>query len=463
MKHTFKYNHFFLILLLSSVFVGCKKFIEIPPPENQLVSVSAFADDKTADATMAGLYSIMNAYNYQYGNVLNSFMPAFAADEFYYALNNSVFDEFKQNSLTPDNRYINTFWESAYSNIYHVNAVIEGISNSSTLSEKTSNQLLGEAKFVRAFCYFYLVNQFGDVPLILNTDYKVNTVLPKTEKSKVYESIVTDLIDAQSKMSSEYVSTERIRPNKEAATTLLARTYLYLSKWDLAETEAAKVINDSRYQLLNNLNEVFLSKSAEAIWQLQSVNKSTTGVNTWEGFNVVPPSPTGRAYYNLYDQLVNAFEPGDTRLANWTKTYVTGGKTFYFPYKYKIRTAAPVQEYSMVMRFAELFLIRAEARAQQNKLDVAIQDLNKIRKRANLKDLSTLLTKEQVLVATAQERRVELFGEWGHRWYDLIRTGKSIEVLKLIKPDLDQHDLVFPIPLPAMRTNPFLVQNEGYN
>ena len=117
----------------------------------------------------------------------------------------------------------------------------------------------------------------------------------------------------------------------------------------------------------------------------------------------------------------------------------------------------------MVMRFAELFLIRAEARAQQNKLDVAIQDLNKIRKRANLKDLSTLLTKEQVLAATAQERRVELFGEWGHRWYDLIRTGKSIEVLKLIKPDLDQHDLVFPIPLPAMRTNPFLVQNEGYN
>lgn len=463
MKHTFKYNHFLIILLFCSAFVGCKKFIEIPPPENQLVSQSAFSDDKTADATMAGLYSIMNAYNYGYGNVLNSFMPAFASDEFYYALNNTNFDEFKNNALTPDNSYVNSFWESSYSNIYHVNAVIEGISKSTTLSEKTSTQLLGEAKFVRAFCYFYLVNQFGDVPLILNTDYKVNTVLPRTEKSKVYESIVTDLIDAQSKMSSDYVSTERIRPNKEAATTLLARTYLYLKKWDLAEAEATKVINDSRYRLLDNLNEVFLNNSAEAIWQLQSVNKSTAGVNTWEGFNVVPPSPANRAYYNLYDELVNAFEPGDARFSNWTKSYVTGGKTFYFPYKYKIRTAAPVQEYSMVIRFAELFLIRAEARAQQNKLDDALEDLNTIRERAELTDLSDLLTKEQVLVATAQERRVELFVEWGHRWYDLIRTGQAIDVLKPIKPDLSVNDLLFPIPLPAMRTNPFLVQNEGYN
>src|SRR5690606_9236063 len=137
------------------------------------------------------------------------------------------------------------------------------------------------------------------------------------------------------KLPSNYVSTERIRPNKEAATTLLARTYLFLSKWDLAEAEATKVIKDTRYRLLGNLNDVFLKNSEEAIWQLQSVNKSTAGVNTWEGFSVVPPSPTGRAYYNLYDELVNAFEPGDARMANWTKTYVTGGKTFYFPYKYK--------------------------------------------------------------------------------------------------------------------------------
>ena len=459
-----KYQLYIAIILFSSLFIGCKKFVEIPPPENQLVSQNAFSDDKTADATMAGLYSIMNAYNYQFGNVLSSFMPAFGADEFYYAFSNTNFDEFKNDALTSGNSYVNSFWESSYSFIYQTNAVMEGINKSTSLSEKTRNQLMGEAKFVRAFCYFYLVNRFGDVPLILNTDYKVNTVLPRTEKSKVWDAIIKDLTDAEGLLSSDYNGTERIRPNKQAASTLLARAYLYQGKWDLAEAEATKVIMDPKYQLLANLNNVFLKNSGETVWQLQSVNKSTTGVNTWEGFNIVPPSPTGRAYYNLYDVLVNSFEPGDARLANWTKTYVTGGVTYYFPYKYKIRTAvAPVQEYTMVIRFAELFLIRAEARAQQNKLSDARDDLDAIRERATLADLPTGLSKDQLLAATAQERRVELFGEWGHRWFDLIRTGKAIQVLSPIKSTISQNDLLYPIPLPAMRSNPFLVQNPGYN
>lgn len=456
-----KYHPYFLFFFLGMAFLSCKKYVEVPPPQNQLVSENAFADDKTAEATVVGIYSIMNAYNYQFGNVLSSFMPAFGADEFHYAFSVSSFDEFKNDELTPDNRYVNSFWESSYSFIYHANAVMEGIEKSTTLSEATRNQLLGEVKFVRAFCYFYLVNRFGDVPLILNTHYKVNTLMPRTEKAIVWEAIIKDLTEAQGLLSDEYTGAERIRPNKAAATTLLARAYLYQEKWDLAEAEATKVINDPKYKLLDNLNDVFLKNSEEAIWQLQSVNTSTAGVNTWEGFNIVPFST--RSYYNLYDVLVNAFEPGDARLENWTGTYVTGGETFHFPYKYKIRRASTVEEYSMVIRFAELFLIRAEARAQQNKLEEAKEDLDKIRQRAALDPLPAGLTKDQLLSATAQERRIELFAEWGHRWFDLIRTGRAIEVLLPIKPDIDPHDLLYPIPRPAMRTNPNLVQNEGYN
>jgi len=463
MKNIFRYQILTGILFLVAYnFVGCKKFVEVPPPDNQLVSENAFSDDRTADATMAGLYSIMNAYNYQFGNVLSSFMPAFGADEFYYAFSNTNFDEFKNDALTADNSYVNTFWESSYSFIYHTNAVIEGIEESKSLSEATRKQLTGEAKFVRAFCYFYMVNRFGDVPLILNTDYKVNTTMARTDKAKVWEAILNDLKDAQQLLSPDYISSERIRPNRAAATTLLARSYLYLKKWSEAETEATKVINDPKYHLLSDLNSVFLKNSEEAIWQLQSVNKSTAGVNTWEGFNIVPPSPTGRAYYNLYDSLVTAFEPGDARKANWTKTYVTGGKTYYFPYKYKIRTASPVQEYSMVIRFAELYLIRAEARAQQENLDGAKEDLDMIRDRADLNALPDNLDQDQMLAAVAQERRVELFGEWGHRWFDLIRTGKAIQVLSVLKPEIKEQDLLYPIPRPARRTNPALTQNDGY-
>lgn len=463
MKLFKKYNQYFLMLLVGASIISCKKFVEIPPPENQLVSENAFSDDKTADATVAGLYSIMNAYNYQFANALSSSMPAFGADEFYYAFSVSSFDEFKEDELTPDNSYVNSFWESPYAYIYHANAIMEGLEKSTKVSPATKNQLMGEAKFIRGFLYFYLVNRFGDVPLILNTDYKVNTVMPRTEKAKVWESVINDLKDAQGLLSNEYISSERIRPNKAAATTMLARAYLYQQKWDLAEAEATKVIDDPKYKLLDDLNSVFLKNSEEAIWQLQSVNTSTRGVNTWEGFNIVPFSPTGRAYYNLYDVLVNAFEPGDLRKANWTKTYVTGGKTYYFPYKYKIRTSTSVAEYSMVLRFAELFLIRAEARAQQEKLDDAKADIDQIRERADLVPLADGLNKAQTLAAIARERRVELFAEWGHRWFDLIRTGKAIEVLSPLKPDIDLHDLIYPIPRSAMRTNPNLEQNEGYN
>lgn len=463
MKMKNKYNQLFGIFLMLIVFAGCKKFVQIPPPDNQLVSGNAFSDDGTADATMAGVYTRMNDFNYQFGNVLGSFMPAFAADEFYYAFSTAAFDEFKNDALTPDNTYVNSMWESAYSFIYQANAVIEGINNSNTLSQKKIEQLDGEAKFVRAFCYFFLVNRFGDIPLILNTDFKVNTSLPRTDKDEVYKSIIDDLTDAEDQLSSDYISSEKIRPNKAAATALLARTYLYLENWPKASEEATKVIESNQYKILDDLNEVFLKNSDEAIWQLQSVNKSTAGVNTWEGFNIVPVSSTARSYYNLYDQLVEAFEPGDKRLEDWTGTYVLNDETFHFPYKYKVRTASPVQEYGMVIRFAELYLIRAEADAHLGNLDEAKNDLDTIRNRANLSFLEEGLTKDQMLDKVAQERRVELFGEWGHRWFDLIRTGKALEELGAMKPGLKTTDLLYPIPRKVMLTNPNMIPNDGYN
>src|SRR5690606_22334112 len=104
---------------------------------------------------------------------------------------------------------------------------------------------------------------------------------------------------AQTDISDAYVSSERIRPNKAAVTTLLARTYLYREQWADAEAEATKVINDPKYRLLTDLNAVFLKNSEETIWQLHTVNTSTTGVNTWEGFSVVPTA-TGTALYRFY-------------------------------------------------------------------------------------------------------------------------------------------------------------------
>lgn len=442
-------------------FTSCKKFVDIDPPQNQLISELVFQDDKTADAAVAGIYSRMNAYN-SGPSVNSTFLPGFGANELYYALSSAAFNEFRDNSLDPGNSRVNSFWETPYSLIYQTNSIIEGLTASTKLTPSVKKSLMGEAQFLRGFFYFYMVNYFGDIPLILNTDYKVNTLLPRTDKALVWTSIINDFKDAQTNLSSAYTSSERIRVNQAAATTMLARAFLYTEKWDLAETEAGKVIIDPKYKLLPNLNQVFLKGSQEAIWQLQTVNTSTTGVNTWEGFSVVPPTPANRGYYNLTDDLVNSFEANDYRKRDWTNTYITGGNTFYYPYKYKIRTKSPVEEYVMALRFAEVFLIRAEARAQQSKLVLAKADLDSLRLRANLLPLASGLTKAQTLLAVEQERKVELFVEWGHRWFDLRRTGRSLTVLTPFKPNITANALWYPIPQAARLSNPNLTQNDGY-
>lgn len=455
-------NIYILFFAGALSFTSCKKYVDIAPPQNQLVSELVFENDQTADAAVAGIYSQMNAYNGGL-SVNTTFLPGFGANEFYYAFSTSTYDEFKDNSLSTGNSRVNSFWEGPYSLIYQANSIIEGLNASTNLSAPVKKSLMGEAKFFRGFFYFYLVNFFGDVPLILNTDYKVNTLLPRTAKDKVWASIINDFKDAQTDLPNTYSSSERIRVNQAAATTMLARSYLYTQKWDLAETEGTKVITDPQYKLLPDLNKVFLKGSQEAIWQLQTINTSTTGVNTWEGFSLVPSSPTARGYYNLTDDLINSFEANDNRKRDWTNTYVTSGNTFYYPYKYKIRTKSPVAEYTMALRFAEVYLIRAEARAQQNELSRAKDDLDSLRLRANLPKLASGLNKEQMLLAVEQERKVELFVEWGHRWFDLRRTGRALEVLKPFKPTIKATDLWYPIPQAARLTNPNLTQNDGYN
>lgn len=443
-------------------FAGCKKYVEIPPPQNQLVAQLVFSDDKTATATVAGLYSNLNAFNSSFANYISNFLPASGADEFFYTLSTADLDEFRDDNLTSANTNINNLWSSTYGYIYHANAIIEGLTATTAVSSAVKKQLMSEAKFVRAFCYFYMVNYFGDVPLILNTDYKTNTSLPRTKADDVYAAIITDLTDAQTDISDAYPNTERTRANKAVVTSLLARVYLYREQWSKAETEATKVIVDTKYQLLTDLTKIFLKGSNETVWQLQTVNTSTAGVNTWEGFSIVPTTVGGASTYNVYNTFFNAFEALDKRKSVWMNSYTIASGTFYYPYKYKIRTKSPVEEYSMVLRFAEQYLIRAEARAKQDNLAGAKADLDVIRVRAGLAVLPSNLSKDATLLAVEQERRIELFAEWGHRWFDLRRTGRSITVLGAIKTGFLATDLWYPIPLSARNTNPNLTQNAGY-
>ncbi len=458
-----KYSQLFIISLLLFAVTSCRKYVDTPLPKNELVSDLVFTDDKSAVAGVTGVYSDMNAFNYQFPNTLINFLPAMGADELFYYTTYAAFDVFRNNSLLPSSQYVSIMWSGPYSYIYNANACIEGLDKATGLTPSIKSQLMGESLFLRAFLHFYLVNLYGDVPLITSTDYALNTNKPRDPAATVYAAIIKDLLQAQSLMGDDYPTGARTRPNKAAATAMLARVYLYTGQWAAAETQASQVIADSRYELLTDLNSVFLANSNEAIWQLEAINTGG-GRNTWEGFTATPTA-TSTPLYRLDSTLVAAFEPGDLRKADWTSSRTVSGKLVNFPYKYKVRTSTSgVSEYSMVLRFAEQYLIRAEARAQQNKLPDALADLDAIRSRAGLGALSSSLDQAGVLQAVEQERRVELFTEWGHRWLDLKRTNRATAVLSAEKPTFWQPtDTLYPIPADAIKTNSHLTQNNGYN
>jgi starch-binding outer membrane protein, SusD/RagB family len=470
----------FLVLVVVIVFLSsCKKYVEINPPITRLVSETVFSNNAAATASVTSIYSqMMNKFTLASGcfPVAMSKFTGLSSDELKNYSSQTSDIQFYQNSLNAiSNGYITPYmWSPLYSYIYQSNAAIEGLETSLAIDFKIKQQLIGEAKFIRGFCYFYLVNLFGDVPLILTTNYQINFSLPRSPKDQVYSQIINDLKDAQNLLNSNYVDVsdtvptgERVRPNKSVASALLARVYLYTGDWANAENQANIILSNKTLYDTVPLNKVFLKNSKEAIWQLMPTPAST--VNTSEGYQFIlntTPQASGTRSTTISPQLLNAFEVGDNRRTNWINNISVGINTYYYPYKYKVQTGSVKTEYSMVLRLGEQYLIRAEARAQQGNLNGSVADLNIIRNRAGLNNYAGSLDKNLILNAILHERQVELFTEWGHRWFDLKRYAYINSVMLLVAPakggTWNSNLQLYPIPNSEILNDPNLVQNEGY-
>jgi hypothetical protein len=459
MKLQFKSSLFILILILaSSAMVSCKKFVEIPLPADQPTTATIFSDDQTATTAINGLYSSMMTQNFSVANSGITLYPALSADELLNTQPDANAGSFTNNTLNSGNSIIETnFWRKSYNHIYLANSILNGLSNSSSLSVAVKNNLTGEAKFVRAFCYFNLINLFNDVPYITTTDYEQSSTAARTSRLAIYNNIVSDLQEAQNLMSENYPTQGKVRPNKWAAAALLARVYLYLEKWPEAEQAATAVINSAAYNL-SALNDIFKGNSSEAIWQLLPV---LAFLNTADGFTFIPYSSTVKPQYILTDWLVNSFEPGDQRKVTWVASNTVGSQIFFYPFKYKVRSGNTVSEYNMLLRLAEVYLIRSEARTMQNNILQAQSDLNIIRNRAGLPNTAAN-SQPSLLIAIEHERQIELFSECGHRWFDLKRTGRINTVLSAEKIGWLPTAALYPIPFNEIQANPNLTQNPGY-
>lgn len=470
---------FVIPIVLSAAITSCNKYLNEPLPAGVISGQNAYISDNSVSAVVTG-----NFLNLSGGGLFGGSSSANLA-----YVTGLYMDEL-QNLGSSSNltniafyadaiQYGNTsHWTDIYSKIFEVNSTLEGINNTGA-ALYYKNQWLGECYFTRALLYFYQTNLYGDVPLALTSDYATNNTLSRTPQSQVYQQIIADLRQAQGLLNSSYTdaygasTTHRVRPNRYAASALLAKTYLYTQKWDSAEVQADSVIANSSYSLAP-IGQVFGTGSSETIWSL-ALASSTQSPTQYSFYNHGMPSPivspntppTYSVIVCMDTALINAFESGDQRLANWVKIVpVTGASPvarYYFPNKYTSSTVS--NENEIVLRLAEIYLIRAEARAHQNNIAGAQADLNMVRTRAGLPN-TTATDAAGLLNAIARERRVELFTENTNRFFDLKRTGTIDSVMTAFAPQKgatwSHYMQLFPIPTNDLIQDPNLTANPGY-
>lgn len=456
------------LVISLSIFGSCKKLIEIPVnPPTGVIREQLFADSATALSAVAGVYSLTpGGAGLPYQDAYFTICTSLSGHEIAVTGNDGDFQQFYSYTVTPVNAEINTIWTAHYTEIYQINDILENIKDNTNLPGSFIRQITGEMKFVRAFCYFNLVNLFGGVPLVTTTDYRTNARLPRSTTPAVYAQILADLDQAVQLLTETFPSEGHIRANRYTAQALLAKVHLFTGQWQAAYNEADSVIKSGDFSLLTDLNGVFLDGSNEAVWQVPILN---TVQGSREAAFFLPNTTTTTPFYVITDSLLAQFESGDLRKSAWMGVNIVNGQNVYYPAKYKDKQHTSPETDFMLLRFAEMYLIRAEAAAQLNLLDQAILDINVIRQRAGLAASTVDPTSQTaVLLAVMKERRTEMFTEFASRWFSINRISTDSKYPKSVQapavlPGWQPFCALYPIARTQISLNNTLMQNPGYH
>jgi len=339
-------------------------------------------------------------------------------------------------------------WQYPYQMVNNANLILDALVNVE-LSASAESKIEGEAKFLRAFAYFQLVQLYGDLPLRTAPVKSLDeTQKPKSPQAAVYDLIISDLTFAESNLPATVTDVGRVY--KEVATALLAKVYLTsagfplnkTANYNLAKTKALEVIGSPKFALKSNYSDVFHQDkyTSESIWEAlfapPTIGNSMHARTAPTGNNTAILLPTAA--------LISSFPLGDSRKEWGIKDGYTNAagkkialRTYYnkfinekfFEDGVSPSTAGTLLGYTApIIRLAEMYLIVAEAENEMNGPAAAYQYINKIRERAriNKADVTHVpnlvnLSKEQFRAAVLMERKWELHLE-GNAWFDLKRT-----------------------------------------
>lgn len=468
--------------LLTISATSCKdKFLDLAPVSQ--------ANTNTFFKTPADMLNALNAAygtlqaGGQYGNYY--VFGEITSDNTTPVLSGSVTDQDEFDKFYPrtTNPFLSGRWNDSFRGIYRCNTVIDRIV-AVQMDETLKKRIVGEAKFLRALMYFNLVRVFGDVPLVLKeiTDPAEGYDYSRSPVNDVYAQIIKDLGDAELVLPATNTAANVGRATSGAAKALLGKVYLTSKQYTEAGAKLKEVIDSNVYDLLPNYADVFKATNKnhkESVFDVQ-YKKGTIGEGSGFG-NAFAPENSGNAVIQFggsgnnrpTPDMEKAYETGDLRKDVSMSTGYTNASGVRVEYNYVKKysdvpqTAGNSDDNWPVLRYADVLLMYAEVLNETGKPGEALPILNRIRKRAGLADKPSL-TQADMRLALEQERRVELAFE-GHRWFDLVRTGRALDVLKAkaatigIKTSLTENNLIFPVPQSQIDINPSKIkQNPGY-
>lgn len=491
-----KYNMFLVLLL--SLTVACSDFLNVRPV-TFVGGEDYYSTEEQIITAVNGVYGrLQGVYT---GNLYVFTEMRSDNTTFFYNPNNRCcvpreeVDYFLMNSV---NDRLENNWLNLYNAIQQSNVVLNRIGDVEIGAAGLRERLIGEVKFLRAFCYFHLVRLHGAVPLKTEEIRSPDQVFSaeKASVDEVYDQILLDVKEAANNLPPQYSGSDVGRVTKGAALTLLGDVYLAREDFEAAASVLEEVVRSGQYELLADYASVFdpsHKNHKESIFEVQ-YSASIDGENSNFIF-IFGPWNAGVELTGYQGQLesmniptpdmIRAYEEGDLRKDASVGFYIEEGNRNYeeaigdsLPYIKKYHHPPYAREGQSddnwpVYRYAEVLLMLAESLNEQGQISKSVEYLNLVRTRAGLEALS-ISDQSAMREAILQERRVELAFE-NKRWYDLLRSGRAIEVmtkhgeeernrLRRITSEMfhiEEYQLLYPIPAREIRLNK-LEQNHGW-
>lgn len=480
---------------LALILLGCEDFLDKKPQGTPTQETFPSTPEDALLATNA-VYNTLRNWSYHSGGfpILD-----IMSDDAYKGSNPGdgaatigVFDNF---TYTADEGGLDNWWNALYEGIKRANVVIEYVPNIS-MDVELRERYIAEARFLRALFYFDLVRAWGEVQIVTSTTPPLD--LPKSSQEEIYELIEEDLLYAIGHLSekSELAAADLGRATKGAARALLAKAYLFQKDFPNAEKYALEVINSMEYGLEDNFidaNGINGENGEESILEVGALQVPNTegGGNQYANTQGVRGVPNkGWGFNRPSIDLREAFETSDPRQdatiialgevidgieiigdADTPNEYDNGYAIEIESYNQKVwvpgeNTISNFGHNRRLIRYADVLLMAAEALNENNKPEEALKYLNEVRARArqgNEDILPDITETNQAALRDIilHERRVELALE-GHRFWDLVRTGRAAEVLGPRGFIEGKHEY-FPIPQSQIDLSQgSLAQNESW-